>query len=240
MTQHTQEDKLTLLLVEDNHEIACQLSDYLALQGIIVDYAENGHIALALLEENVFDVVILDLMLPDYDGFTLCQRIKERVNYHLPILMLTARDSLNDKLTGFTVGADDYLTKPFALEEVYMRCIALSRRVLLHQDKAIQLGDLTIDIGQRTAQRQGQQLTLSHTDFEILKVLVLAYPNAVSKRVLNQKIWGDDVPESDALRSHVYTLRNSVDKPFDQALIKTVHGIGFKIDVSSHKNSDSK
>lgn len=225
-------NKLTVLLVEDNHAIAQQLIDYLIGQGMSVDYADNGKRAIALVAEHVFDLVILDLMLPDADGYTLCAELKELASSHLPILMLTARDSLADKLQGFEVGADDYLTKPFALEEVYMRALALSRRVMLHQSKSITLGELVLDMGQRTATRNGKILALSQTDFAILQELVLAYPNAVSKRNLNQKIWGDDVPETDALRSHIYTLRNALDKPFSSAMIQTVHGIGFRLTTS--------
>ena len=222
---------VSILLVEDNRDIARQLLDFLAEKGAMVDYACNGQDAISLIKAQSFDLVILDLMLPDADGFELCSQLKSLADNHLPVLMLTARDSLNDKLQGFAKGADDYLTKPFALEEVYVRCLALSRRVLLHQEKSITLGELTVDIGGRTAQRNGQVLALSQTDFSILSALVLAYPNAVSKRELNQKIWGDDAPESDALRSHIYTLRNVLDKPFSTPMLKTVHGIGFKLDV---------
>lgn len=224
-------NKLSVLLVEDNQDIAQQILGYLSDKGMVVDYAYSGKEALSLIKEQLFDLVILDLMLPDIDGYQLCGQLKEAVEHHLPILMLTARDSLTDKIKGFEMGADDYLTKPFALEEVYMRTLALSRRVMLHQNKTIEIGDLTIDVGQRKASRCGQELSMSQTDFSILKALVLASPNAISKRELNQKIWGDDSPETDVLRSHIYTLRSVVDKPFDTALIKTVHGIGFKINT---------
>ncbi len=226
-------ETLSILLVEDNRDIAGQIVDFLSGKGAIVDYAHCGQAAVVLMEKHSYDLVILDLMLPDIDGYQLCGQLKELANKHLPILMLTARDSLNDKLQGFQVGADDYLTKPFSLDEVYMRCLALGRRVLLHQDKSIVLGDLTVDIGQHKVTRQGIPVALSQTDFAILKTLVLAHPNAVSKRDLNQKVWGDEPPETDALRSHIYTLRNAVDKPFSQPIVKTVHGIGFKLDIKN-------
>lgn len=222
-------NKISVLLVEDNQEIAKQIVTYLEQKGVMVDYAASGKVALNLIQNNMFDLVILDLMLPDADGYQLCGQLKAYANHHLPVLMLTARDSLNDKLHGFEKGADDYLTKPFALEEVYMRCLALCRRVKLHQEKACSVGELTLDTGQKTVQRLGKKISLSHTDFTILEILVTAYPNAVSKRELIQKVWGDDAPETDAVRSHIYTLRNAVDKPFEYAMIKTVHGIGFKL-----------
>lgn len=225
------EHKLSVLLVEDNQDIASQIIEFLTDKGLVVDYAFSGKMALSLISEQTFDLVILDLMLPDIDGYQLCGQLKEASQSYLPVLMLTARDSLTDKIQGFEVGADDYLTKPFALEEVYMRTLALGRRVLLHQNKSISIGDLIVDVGQYKASRAGKELAMSRTDFAILKALVFASPNALSKRELNQKVWGDDTPDTDALRSHIYTLRNVVDKPFGKALIKTVHGIGFKIDI---------
>lgn len=223
---------LSILLVEDNQALAQQVLDFLSGKAMVMDYASNGKEALQLMAQSHFDLVILDLMLPDIDGYQLCSLLKEQAESHLPVIMLTARDSLQDKVQGFEVGADDYLTKPFALEELEMRCLALSRRVLLHQDKSISLGELVIDTGRRLVTRQGQIIDLSQTDFEILQVLAMAYPNAVSKRELNNKVWGDDLPETDVLRSHIYTLRNALDKPFDKRLIKTVHGIGFKLDIA--------
>lgn len=222
---------LSILLVEDNHALAHQIMDFFEGKSIVMDYASNGKEATQLIAQVNFDLVILDLMLPDIDGYQLCCQLKNQTSSHLPILMLTARDSLQDKLRGFEVGADDYLTKPFALEELQMRCLALSRRVMLHQDKSLVLGELTIDIGRRSVVRETQAIDLSQTEFDILEALVLAHPNALSKRELNSKIWGDEQPETDVLRSHIYTLRNALDKPFNSSIIKTVHGIGFKLEV---------
>lgn len=218
-----------VLIVEDNPVIASQLGEFLEKSGFIVDFASSVSIAFNLLEQHTFDVVILDLMLPDGDGLTVCHKIKQEMRINTPVLMLTARDSLNEKLTGFEYGADDYLTKPFALEEVLVRCIALTKRQQLYQTNVIKIGDLEMDINQHTLSRQGQPISLSVTGFKLLEVLVNAYPNAVSKRQLTEKVWGCDTPESDAVRSHIYTLRNALDKPFNKAIIHTVHGIGFKL-----------
>lgn len=225
--------RYAVLVVEDNSDIAAQLGDFLAEKGFVVDFAADGKTALSLLDSQRFDVVILDLMLPDMDGLSICRHIKQTLQINVPILMLTARDSLDDKVEGFGVGADDYLTKPFALEEVYMRCLALGRRAQLHQSNIITIGDLQIDIQQHQATRQGKRLKLSNTDFEILKLLAQEFPNAVSKRHLAERIWGDDIPETDAVRSHIYTLRNTVDKPFGHPMIKTLHAVGFKLEVSN-------
>lgn len=222
-----------VLIVEDNHAIAEQLYDYLSDRQFVVDYADTGRRALALVDDHDFDVVVLDLMLPGADGVDLCAQLKAKARVNMPVLMLTARDSLADKGAGFAAGADDYLTKPFELAEVAMRCGALARRHQLHKSSTLTIGDLVIDTGQRQVRRAGRQIELSATDYAILKALADAYPNAVSRHELVTKVWGGDFPDSDALRSHIYTLRKAVDKAFDHAMIKTIHGVGFKLDAGS-------
>ncbi|NVK26033.1 MAG: response regulator transcription factor [Gammaproteobacteria bacterium] len=221
----------SVLVVEDNQDIAIQLCDFLENKGFVVDYAATGDHAIRLALEHHYDVIILDLMLPDIDGTQVCEKIKKSCDTALPILMLTARDSIEHKVEGFGVGADDYLTKPYILEEVYLRCIALTRRHRLHKSKVMEVGDLKIDVRANEVERQGQAISLSAKDFQILSLLAEAYPNAVSKRHILEKIWGTDAPETDTVRSHMYTLRNALDKPFDTAMIKTVHGIGFRLVV---------
>lgn len=224
-------ENYSALVVEDNLDIAKQLVNFLADKGFTMDFAYNGKDAINLLNSERYDLVILDLMLPDTDGITICRHIKQELTTNVPVLMLTARDSLDEKVDGFGAGADDYLTKPFALEEVYIRCLALGKRHQLHKAKRITIGDMEIDFSEHTVTRNGQDISLSSTDFSILKLLAEAYPNALSKRHIAEKLWGDDQPETDAIRSHIYTLRSAVDKPFDHAMIKTLHGIGFKLEA---------
>lgn len=224
-------ENYSVLVVEDNLDIAMQLVNFLADKGFTMDFAHNGKDAINLLNSERYDLVILDLMLPDTDGKTICRHIKQELTTNVPVLMLTARDSLDEKVDGFGAGADDYLTKPFALEEVYIRCLALGKRHQLHKAKRITIGDMDIDFSEHTVKRNGQDISLSNTDFSILKLLAEAYPNALSKRHIAEKLWGDDQPETDAIRSHIYTLRSAVDKPFDHAMIKTLHGIGFKLEA---------
>jgi len=223
------QEKISVLLVEDTRAIATEVYDYLEQKGMLVDYAETGKTALALLESNQYDVIILDLMLPDISGIQVCQHLKQNCDPVPPVLMLTARDSIQDKYEGFDAGADDYLTKPFSLLELEMRCKALSRRRTLHQSQQIIIGDLVINQKQQTAHREGQLLKLSQTDFAILMLFVDAYPNAVSRQQIIDKVWGTDIPDSDVLRSHIYTLRQQLDKPYTNAMIKTIHGIGFRL-----------
>ncbi|WP_394202920.1 response regulator transcription factor [Shewanella waksmanii] len=224
---------LKILLVEDQHSVASNIADYMEQKGHVFDYASQGQQGLSLALSEYYDVVILDLNLPVMDGLTVCREIRQAANRHIPILMLTARDSIEDKVNGFSVGADDYLTKPFSLQELEVRCLALSRRHLLHTDELLTIGPLTVDRKTHVAMRDGKKLALHSMGFRILLELAQAYPQVVSRSELSQKLWGDDPTESDAMRSHIYQLRTVLDKPFDQPLLKTVHGIGFTLDIKN-------
>lgn len=220
---------ISVLLIEDNQAIAEQLCEFLTQEEFQVDYASNGRMGLNLVSENHYDVILLDLMLPDIDGITLCYRIKNENDTEIPVLMLTARDSLSDKSEGFDAGADDYLTKPFELQEVAMRCKALARRQHLHRSSKIVIGELEIDVKKHIVSRKGIEIKLSAKDYSILLLLARAYPDALSRTAITAKVWGDDFPDSDVLRSHIYTLRNALDKPFEYPVIKTIHSVGFKL-----------
>ncbi|RUO48032.1 response regulator transcription factor [Pseudidiomarina donghaiensis] len=223
---------LTVLLVEDTLAIATEVCDYLEEQGVQVDFAATGRHGLQLAQEQNYDVVILDVMLPDMTGIQVCESIKLTCDPIPPVLLLTARDSISDKSVGFAAGADDYLTKPFDLQELYLRCQALARRQQLHQAQTVKIGELEVNERQQWAQREGQLLKLSSTDFAILLLLVRAYPNAISRQQVISKVWGDDMPDSDVLRSHIYTLRQALDKPFATPMLATLHGVGFRLQTS--------
>lgn len=220
---------LTILLVEDQTELAKNIIQYLESRGHVVDYASDGKQGVDLALSQPFDVIVLDIMMPKMDGLQVCELLRNESVKHLPILMLTARDTLDDKVTGFSVGADDYLTKPFALEELEIRCIALSRRHLLQTDNKINIGSLIIDRQTKQVERDGQTVNLNAMNFNILLFLAQAYPQVVSRSELCQHLWGDDPTESDSLRSHIYQLRQAIDKPFSEPVIKTVHGVGFTL-----------
>ena len=233
MTNQT--TSLYVLLVEDQLNIARNISDYMEAKGHIFDFANQGQQGLDLALENHYDLIILDLNLPVMDGLQVCQQIRELSNRHIPILMLTARDSIEDKVSGFTVGADDYLTKPFSLQELEVRCMALSRRYLLQTNDTLIIGPLSLDRKNKQVTRDGQLLNLHSMGFRILTVLAQAYPQVVSRSQLSQKLWGDEPTESDAMRSHIYQLRCVLDKPFDFPILKTVHGVGFALDIKDEK-----
>jgi len=228
---------LSVLLVEDQLNIARNISDYMEAKGHVFDFANQGQQGLDLALENHYDVVILDLNLPIMDGLEVCQKLREKSNRHIAILMLTARDSIEDKVSGFTVGADDYLTKPFSLQELEVRCMALSRRYLVQTNDTLTIGPLSLDRKRKQAKRNDQLLDLHTMGFRILTILAEEYPQVVSRSALSQKLWGDEPTESDAMRSHIYQLRGVLDKPFDYPLLKTVHGVGFTLDVKDEKEA---
>ena len=223
---------LRILLIEDQVELAASIVDFLEGHGHRLDYASDGRRGLDLALESTYDIVLLDLRLPQLDGLTVCRRIREEAEGYLPILMLTARDTLNDKISGFDSGADDYLTKPFVLEELLLRCNALGRRGQGFHPQTLQVGELEIHRRQRIATRAGKQLNLHHTPFDILVALAEAYPAVITRSELVNRIWGDGRPTSDALATHIYTLRLALDRPFELPMLKTLHGVGFRLEIS--------
>lgn len=227
--------KGTILLVEDHRDLAETISMSLESAGFVIDYAADGLQAIQLATTQVFDVIILDVMLPGIDGFTVCQRLRDEFNLDTPILMLTARDQIEDKLEGFEQGADDYLVKPFVMAELVARVTSLVNRKRGEMaNTQISLGNLSLDSRTRKVSRAGQDIVLSPTGFRILRILLRESPAVVSREALENELWGDEVPDSDALRSHIYILRKAIDRPFEDvhgALIKTVKGVGLKIEA---------
>jgi len=220
----------SLLLVEDHADISEMLTSYFEGRGFSVDYAADGLTGLHLAVTNHYDVIILDLMLPGMDGLTICDKLRRDARSSTPIIMLTARDTLNDKVTGLSSGADDYLVKPFAITELEARVRAQIRRN--HGEVTrdlLSVGDLEIDTSTMSVQRQGKPLNLTPIGFKILTTLVKASPAVVTRQELERKVWGDILPDSDTLRSHMYNLRKTVDKPFEISLLKTVQGSGYQV-----------
>lgn len=228
----SQVTSLKILLVEDQSSVARNIGEYMEQKGHIFDYAAQGQHGLDLALSQYYDLIILDLNLPVMDGLAVCSQLRQQSSRHIPVLMLTARDSIDDKVSGFSAGADDYLTKPFSLQELEVRCLALSRRHLLQTQDCLTIGPLTVDRKAQVASRDGKPLALHAMGFRILLELAQAYPQVVSRSALSQKLWGDEPTESDAMRSHIYQLRSVLDKPFDQPLLKTVHGVGFTLDIN--------
>jgi len=220
----------TVLIVEDHQALAQTIADHLEMAGFIVDFAADGLTGLHLAVTNPYDAIILDVMLPGIDGFSICDKIRKDAKSDVPIIMLTARDQIGDKLKGFHNGADDYLAKPFNPDELVARLQSLVRRHRGEFDtKALKVGDLVYDLGTMEVTRAKQKLKVSPTGLQILKILMKKSPDIVTKDELAQQLWGDLMPDSDVLRSHLYILRKTIDKPFDQQLLHTIPGVGVKL-----------
>ncbi len=220
-----------VLLIEDNREVAGILFDYFEHQGMEVDYADNGEQGLQLALDQPFDIILLDLVLPRMDGLTVCEQLRQRGSA-TPILMLTALNGREDMLDGFAHGADDYLTKPFDLEILLARMTALIRRYQGRVSKAeLSFGPLRIESQTRTAYREDRKLILNPTTYTILEMLCLKAPELVTKGEICRMLWQEERENTNALRTHIYQLRNQLDKPFSQAMLITVPKVGFRLEL---------
>ena len=219
-----------ILLVEDHKDIAEMVTAYFENRGFSVDYAADGVTGLHLAVSNSYDAIILDLMLPGMDGTDVCRKLRTEARRDTPVIMLTARDTIDDKITGLETGADDYLIKPFDIKELEARVRSLIRRHKGEIAKEIySIGDLTVDTATLSVKRAGEELNMTPTGLKILTVLMRASPAVVSRREVERQVWGDILPDSDTLRSHLYNLRKVIDKPFDKKLLQTIQGSGYKI-----------
>lgn len=219
-----------VLIIEDHKDIAEMLYDYFERRDYELDYASDGRMGFNLANQNDYDVILLDLMLPEMDGIDVCRKLREESKNYTPILMLTARDTLEDKVSGLDVGADDYLVKPFEILELEARIKALMRRKgQVTQQEVLQVGDLQLDTGTLEVTRSEQSIYLSPIGLKILTILMKESPKVVSRNQLEHEIWGDILPDSDTLRSHMYNLRKQIDKPFPQPLLQTIQSRGYRI-----------
>jgi len=225
----------SLLLIEDHGDIAEMLISYFQGRGFTVDYAADGVTGLHLAVTNSYDAIILDLMLPGLDGLSICEKLRQEARDSTPIIMLTARDTLDDKVTGLNLGADDYLIKPFAISELEARLRSQIRRSRGEvSQQLLSVGDLEIDTATMSVKRAGETLNLTPIAFKILTTLMKASPAVVSRHELERKVWGDIMPDSDTLRSHMYNLRKTIDKPFATSLLRTVPSSGYQLIVTEH------
>lgn len=219
---------MRVLMIEDDLDIAGNVGDFLEAAGHQVDFAYDGISGMHLALTREFDVIVIDWMLPGMSGIVLCRKLRQEALCRVPALMLTARDTLADKLEGFDAGADDYLVKPFALQELEARLRALDR-LRRSAPRELTVADLVLDPDARTVRRKGQRLEVQGAAFEILQLLMERSPGVVPREELEARLWGNDPPQSDVLRSHIYALRSAIDKPFDRELLHTVRGYGYQL-----------
>ncbi len=224
---------MRLLVIEDNRTLVANLFDYFEAGGHHLDAAPDGVTGLHLAGHGDYDAVLLDWMLPRMDGREVLRRLREEHASDVPVIMLTARDELPDKIAGFRAGADDYLTKPFDLPELEVRLEAvLARTHGRGRGRVLQVGDLRLDLSTLEASRAGAPLHLYPACRKLLEALMQASPAAVTRERLEYALWGDDPPDGDMLRSHMYELRRSIDGPFATKLLHTLPRIGYRLAVA--------
>jgi DNA-binding response OmpR family regulator len=221
---------MRLLVIEDNRNLVANLFAYFEARGHVLDAAPDGITGLHLALTQPYDAVILDWMLPRMDGPDVLRRLREDGGSDVPVIMLTARDELPDKIAGFRAGADDYLTKPFELPELEVRLEALqARREGRARRTVLEVEDLRLDLSTLEATRAGVPLHLFPAGRRLLEVLMRASPAVVAREQLEAALWGDEPPDGDMLRSHVYELRRAVDGPFAVKLIQTLPKVGYRL-----------
>jgi len=223
---------LRILLIEDQRDIAANIWDFLEFRGFVMDHAADGATGLRMAMDGGYDVVVLDLGLPKLDGLDLCRKLRES-GRDTPVLMLTARDTLEDKLTGFAQGADDYLVKPFAMKELEARIRALYRRGRLQHGEVLRIADLILDPVNQQVERSGQALTLTRAGFVLLELLLQRSPHLVRHADLAHALWGETGGDIATLHTHLSVLRSVIDRPFRQQLLHTVHGFGYRMAESA-------
>jgi len=227
---------MRLLVIEDNRNLVANLFDFFEARGHVLDAAPDGVTGLHLASTQVYDAVILDWMMPRMEGPEVLRRLREDHHSEVPVIMLTARDELPDKIAGFRAGADDYLTKPFALPELEVRLEAvLARAHGRSRNRVLEVADLRLDLGTLEATRAGRSLHLYPACRKLLETLMQASPAAVTRERLEHALWGEDPPDGDMLRSHIYELRRSVDGPFQQKLIHTLPRVGYRLAAAAPK-----
>lgn len=225
---------MKILIIEDHAGLAQNLFEYFGRLGHTLDWAADGLSGLHLAVTDKFDVIVLDLSLPGLDGIQVCRKLRQEALQDVPIIMLTARDTIDERVQGLDVGADDYLVKPFDLKELDARIQALVRRSQAQWTaKKIVVGDLAFDMLTFDVERAGRPLKLPPIQLKLLKFLMLNSNRVVSSAELEQSIWGDNPPDSSALRTHLHTLRNIIDKPFAVSLLKTIPGVGYRLSDKS-------
>ncbi|MDY0415489.1 MAG: response regulator transcription factor [Pseudomonas sp.] len=227
---------MRILVIEDNRDILANILDYLELKGFTVDCAQDGLSGMHLALTQPYDLIVLDIMLPGMDGYQLCQKLRQDASNNTPIIMLTARDALDDRLKGLHAGADDYLVKPFALSELVARIEAVLRRSSGANKRVLEVADLRYNLETLEVSRAGQPLKLNPIGLKLLAVLMQRSPAVVRRETLEAELWGDDVPDSDSLRSHIHQLRQTIDKPFTTHLLHTIHGVGFRLTDLEHEH----
>lgn len=221
---------MRILIIEDDATIAANLYDFLESRGHAVDAAADGVTGLHLAISQTFDAIVLDLGLPGMDGLTLTKKLREEAHVETPILMLTARDTLDDKLEGFSRGADDYLVKPFSLKEVEARLLSMNRRSSGRSaPRTLEAGALSLDPKTMAVRFAGNDVKLPPKCLRILELLMREPGRVISREEIERLVWGESQETSDTLRSHLHTLRRALTAAGGHDPVETLHGIGYRL-----------
>ena len=220
---------MRLLLVEDEVALATMVRRALVEEGYAVDVAGSGEATWGWLRTAGYDVIVLDVMLPGIDGLEVCRTLRRR-RIQTPVLLLTARDGINDRVAGLDAGADDYLVKPFALAELSARLRALARRPAAALDPVLRAGDLTLDPATRRVSRGGSEIGLSTKEFRLLEHLLRHPGQVLTRTMIGEHVWDYDFPiHTNVIDVHIGSLRRKLDDPYPGRLIQTVRGVGYRL-----------
>ncbi len=223
---------MRILIVEDDQETARFVAKGLRQEGFSVDHAEEGEAGLALVLTESYDVAVVDIMLPKRDGLSLIDEMRRNGN-HTPVLVLSARNSVDDRVRGLQAGGDDYLTKPFAFSELAARIQALIRRSSLADEPAmLSVADLRMDLVRRKVFRDDREIELQPKEFALLEYLLRNAGRVVSKTMIMEHVWDYNFdPQTTVVETRVCRLRDKVDRPFTQNLIHTIRGVGYVLEA---------
>ncbi len=222
---------LRILLIEDEPAISEVIKQGLEREGYQVKAAFEGPSGLDLASSESFALILLDVMLPGMDGWTVCRNLRSSSNT-TPVLMLTARDTVNDKVRGLEIGADDYLPKPFDFAELLARVRALIRRDRVHRSRHIRVADLEIDTSQRRVMRAGNEISLTPREYSLLEALASREGQVLTRDLIQERVWQDDESYSNTVDVYIGTLRKKIDAGYSPRLIHTVHGVGYLLRVA--------
>jgi heavy metal response regulator len=226
---------MRVLIVEDEPKVASYVKRGLEEQGYAVDVAADGRAALEWVETVSFDLIVLDILLPGADGFSVCRELRQR-EISTPVLMLTARDAVDDRVQGLDAGADDYLVKPFALKELLARLRALARRTANPaRTTTLQVADLTLDTLTRRVRRGGKAIKLTAKEYAILECLMVELDRVLTRTMIAEHVWNYDVyNHSNVVDVYIRNLRRKIDDPYDKKLIHTVRGAGYRLSAADN------
>lgn len=222
---------MKILIIEDDHKIASFVQKGLQEEGFIVDTAHDGEDGLYLCEQGSYDLLIIDWMLPSLDGIKICERLRDK-KVVTPILMLTAKNSVEDRVTGLGCGADDYLGKPFVFSELIARVRSMLRRSSYNFNEYLRLDTLEVNIAKRTVTRSKNSIVLTTKEFDILVYMLLHQESIITHTQLQEKLWGiNECSSSNVINVFIHHLRHKIDCEGEKPLIKTIRGSGYKIGI---------